>query len=79
MISGITNADLPTTSTLPVEQDVTTIVRNWANGVWANNGFNLRDGKWVFPSDTLYRDTQFESMDHYFNLNHRPKLIVEFE
>jgi len=78
-LSGIATANLPTTTVLPVEWDVTAIVRNWANNTWANNGFLLRDQNDVFPGYTAFRATDFYSSDWYDDSNHRPKLVIEFQ
>jgi hypothetical protein len=59
--------------------DVTQIVRNWADGTWANNGFYLSHNDWVFPNVTEIRRATFYSRQNATHPAQQPALYIEFE
>jgi hypothetical protein len=67
------------TSGLPLDWDVTDIVRFWADGTWANNGFFIRDANMFFPYDTVLRATIFHSTDVFDSPSQRPLLMITME
>lgn len=68
----------PVTTAVPTEVDVTNIVRNWANGSWANNGIIVRDLASSFPSLSLLRTTYFYSLEYFAGSTSRPHLVINF-
>jgi uncharacterized repeat protein (TIGR02543 family) len=68
----------PVTTAVPMEVDVTNIVKNWANGSWANNGIILRDLASSFPSLSLLRTTYFYSLEYFAGASSRPRLVINF-
>jgi len=65
--AGQISVNAPST-TLPVVWDVTEIVRNWATGTWANNGFMIGDYNPVGWLINDRRITSFYSLEsHYFD------------
>lgn len=71
----------PTTTALPVEFDVTSIVQNWASGRWLNNGLVLWDRSEAGPDplDSIIQITWFETLVNYTRLDRRPQLYVVFQ
>lgn len=69
----------PFTTVLPVEFDVTQIVRNWANGTWANYGLLVHDLTNTLPSYSALRATEFESADSFSNTSRRPQIFIRFQ
>jgi len=68
----------PVTTTLPMEFDVTSTVRDWANGTRTNFGFRIRDtNDLVFPYDTLDRIVGLESLEYWFGSSRRPQLYLD--
>ena len=68
----------PVTTAVPMEIDVTNIVRNWANGSWANNGIIVRDLASTFPALSLLRTTYFYSLEYFAGASSRPRLVINF-
>jgi hypothetical protein len=67
----------PTTSVVPWEVDITSIVQAWANGSKINYGILIRDNNIVFwPSSTAYRSTDFYSIETAPS-GKKPELYVE--
>lgn len=77
--SNVYTFDPPVSGSIPVEIDLTSIVQNWVNGNWDNNGLRLWDFNYPYPFPTSYRATVFWSKDVYDNINHRPTLEIEYE
>lgn len=71
----------PVSTVVPVEFNITTIVRNWANGTFTNNGLIIYDQAALnpWPSYNIDRTTQFESEDNYSHPDRRPQIIVTFQ
>jgi len=78
-ISGTVNVSPPVTTAIPLEFDIKTIVQNWANGTWANNGLLLRDANGVAPGYTAYRATSYYSTDNYVTASKRPQLEIQYQ
>ena len=76
--SGQSNRQPPITTALPLEFDVTTIVRNWAAGTWATNGVLLHDLSGTFPSISLVQVTEFYSLETFSDSSKRPQLYIVF-
>ncbi len=77
--TGARIVNAPSTGTLPVDIDVTTIVQNWASGGFANNGILLYPYS-GYPGYTPSLEiTYFYSRESYDLTTHRPQLIVEFQ
>ncbi|MCB2229672.1 PKD domain-containing protein [bacterium] len=78
---GQSSARPPVSSVQYVEFNVTTIVRNWANGTFSNYGLIIYDQAALnpYPSSNIDRITQFESEDDYSNPDRRPHIIVTFQ
>ena len=77
--SGIWYAYAPSTSVVPVEFDVTTIVRNWASGSFNNYGFDLSGVDHYYPGSTSLQTTNFQSLETYYSSNQRPQLYIVFQ
>jgi len=73
-----TSVNPPVTAAVPMEVDVTNIVRNWANGSWANNGIILRDLASTLPPVSLLRTTYFYSLEYFAGAASRPRLVINF-
>ena len=69
----------PSNSVLPLDFDVTTIVRNWASDNWANYGFSLSPQNHYYPGTSSLQATFFQSLEKYYSYNKRPQLIIQFE
>ncbi len=69
------------TSALPVEIDVTQIVRNWANGSRSNYGFLIEDVNYLFPYAIELRSSTFCSKEQVpsCSANQRPELVIEYQ
>jgi hypothetical protein len=68
----------PSSSALPLEFDVTTIVQRWASGNWGNYGFKLRPPS---PSDSArvsVQSTIFQSLEMNRGSATRPQLTIDF-
>lgn len=77
-LAGTTDfAALPTTA-VPLEFDVTQIVQNWANGTFANNGFQIWDPAVTAPGYESYQTVGIESREVYNNLSRRPALYIRW-
>jgi hypothetical protein len=68
----------PTTTVLPYTFDVTTIVRNWASGTFANNGLLMWDTA-TFPLNSVLRSVAFNSADSFADPATRPQLVIRFQ
>ncbi len=79
--SGQSSVRPPVSTVQAVEFNITTIVRNWANGTFSNNGLILYDqaALYPFPNFSIDRTTQFESEDDYSHPDRRPQIIVTFQ
>ena len=65
----------------PYAFNVTTIVQNWANGSFGNNGILIEDAEYVFPLGDAIRTSWFWSTDTgHFNASpvNRPTLWVDY-
>jgi hypothetical protein len=71
-------ANPPTNTVLPVEWNVTNIVKQWASGAWVNNGIAIHDNDYTFPGYTAYRATSFESTNTTSGSD-RPRLVVTYQ
>ncbi len=69
----------PNSSALPLDFDVTTIVKNWASGTWSNYGFSLSPENHYYPNNYSYQTTYFQSLEKYYDINKRPQIIIEFQ
>ncbi len=69
--------DLPVTSAIPWEVDITSIVQAWASGVIPNHGILIRDNNIVFPNYTAYRATQFYSIETAPGDAYKPQIYLE--
>jgi hypothetical protein len=77
--TGTAVQDAPSGSAVPVDFDVTTIVRNWASSTWNNFGLQIDPLNHVYPGSTSLQTTRFESLEHFTDPGRRPQLIVEFQ
>ncbi len=75
---GQSTVNPPTSTAVPLELDVKTIVQNWANGTWVNNGILIRDTTMIIPGYTALRSTSFYSMNFYSTTAKRPELYLEY-
>jgi hypothetical protein len=66
----------PPTTTVPLQIDVTAIVRNWANGTWAAKGFLMWEPDLRLP---VLSAMTFESDDNPSNLLQGPQLFVRYK
>ena len=69
----------PSSSAVPLDFDVTTIVSNWASGYFTNYGFELYPLNHSYPGSSSLQTTYFQSLEYYYAANQRPQLIVEFQ
>jgi len=77
--AGEAQAAAPSDMGTPLDFDVTTIVRNWASGLWSNYGLMVMvDESYpgYTPSNGL---TGFQSLESARTPNERPQLIIEFQ
>jgi hypothetical protein len=81
---GAQQAYPPLTATLPMEFDVTSIVRQWASEAWPNQGFKL----WMYNNNYgnpnnyfgTFRALSICSREVYDgNTNRRPQLVIDYE
>jgi hypothetical protein len=87
--SGQARRDHPTTANTSVDFDVTTIVRAWAAGMWANHGLYLSPVSMTEPGHercpppstgraSCWLFTIFQSLEYYTEVAYRPQLIVDY-
>jgi hypothetical protein len=77
--SGKTRQAAPSDSVLPLEFDVTTIVRNWASGTFNNYGLRIMVNP-VCPGDTpSLGTTYFQSLETHTSSTTRPHLTINFQ
>ncbi len=79
-VYGVTQP--PTDTATPMELDLTQLVRNWNQGVWERNGFQLLDELAMNPTwpDPPFSNLMFlESDDTFTDQGRRPHLFIEFE
>lgn len=76
--TGQSEQPAPITTALPYTFDVTTIVRNWANGSFANHGLLLWDTA-GFPALSVLRSVAFDSADDFATQSTRPQRIIRFQ
>jgi hypothetical protein len=77
--TGTAVQDAPATPAIPVDLDVTTIVRNWASSTWNNYGLQIDSLNHAYPGSTSLQTTRFQSLEQFFDVTRRPQLIVEFQ
>jgi len=79
--SPLVHAAPPTSTRLPLDLDVTAIVRNWTSGTWPNYGLFLANVEvdYRFPSATAYRAMAFDSLEFNLGADRRPQLTIEYE
>jgi hypothetical protein len=63
---------------VPLEFDVRAIVQNWANGAFANNGFQIWERAPIPPGSESYQATTIQSMDVYNSVTRRPQLFIRW-
>jgi hypothetical protein len=78
-VAGQSQVTPPVTTAFPLEFDVTTIVRNWASGLWGNYGLFIDDTADTFPPLTLLRSTFFESVEYNTGTARRPTLVIDLQ
>jgi hypothetical protein len=71
--------DLPVTTAVPWEVDITSIVQAWANGTFPNNGIIIEDNNISWPGYTAIRITEFYSTETAPNSNSKPQLYLEIK
>ena len=69
----------PNNSVLPLDFDVTTMVKNWASGAWNNCGFQITPQNYNYPGSVSFQATSFQSLEIWKSFNKRPQLIIQFE
>jgi hypothetical protein len=77
--TGTAVQDAPSSPAIPVDLDVTTIVRNWASSTWNNYGLQIDSLNHSYPGATSLQTTRFQSLEQFFDLTRRPQLIIEFQ
>lgn len=77
--AGASTLDAPSNAAVPLDFDVTTIVRNWASGSWTEYGLQLEPLNHAYPGTTSLQTTRFQSLEQYADLAKRPHLIIEFQ
>ena len=77
--TGTAVQDAPSSPAIPVDLDVTTIVRNWASSTWNNYGLQIDSLNHPYPGSTSLQTTRFQSLEQFFDLTRRPLLIIEFQ
>ncbi|NTV80920.1 MAG: DNRLRE domain-containing protein [Candidatus Aminicenantes bacterium] len=78
-VTGTAVQDAPSSPAIPVDLDVTTIVRNWASSTWNNHGLQIDSLNHSYPGATSLQTTRFQSLEQFFDLTRRPQLIIEFQ
>ncbi len=78
-LSGQVTMNAPSNGVIPLDFDVTTIVRNWASGVFQNFGFQLIPVFYEYFGRTSLGATLFQSLEYNYGSNQRPQLIIEFQ
>jgi hypothetical protein len=76
--TGQVENNAPSSSVLPLDFDVTTIVKNWASGSWSNYGFSLSPQNHVYPNYSSLQTTYFQSLENYWDYSQRPQIIIQF-
>jgi hypothetical protein len=77
---GEVQAAAPSTVGSLLDFDVTTIVRNWASGAWANYGLRLWVNQHPDPGGRpSVGTTYFDSLETASEPIHRPQLIIEYQ
>ena len=66
-------------SAVPIELDVTAIVQNWANGTFANNGFQIWDPNPALPGYESYQALGIESLEQWTATGRRPRLYIRYQ
>jgi hypothetical protein len=77
--TGMAILEAPSSAAVPVDFDVTTIVRNWASSTWNNFGLQIDFLNHLYPGSTSLQTTRFQSLEQYVDPSRRPRLIVEFQ
>ena len=78
--TGQASQNAPSSSSQPLDFDVTTIVKNWASGAWPIYGFNVYSVGPYYPGYTpSLQITYFQSLEYYSAANQRPQLIIVFQ
>lgn len=77
--AGASTLDAPSSSAVPLDFDVTTIVRNWASGIWNEHGLQIEPLNHAYPGRTSLQTTRFQSLEQFADQAKRPRLIIEFE
>ena len=78
-LAGEVTLNAPSSGALPMDFDVTTIVRNWASGTFNNYGLQLFPEGHFYPWDSSFQATHFQSLETYNSQSTRPQLIIEFQ
>jgi hypothetical protein len=76
--TGQVEINAPSSSSIPLDFDVTTIVKNWASGSWTNYGFSLSPQNHYYPNYSSLQTTYFQSLEKYYSSNQRPQIIIQF-
>jgi len=79
--SGQVKVNAPSSRTVPLDIDVTAIVKYWAAGTFNNYGLALRPENHSYPNSTSFQTTYFQSIDvgYYDSNEKRPQLIIQFK
>jgi uncharacterized repeat protein (TIGR02543 family) len=77
--AGASTRDAPSGTGVPVDFDVTTIVRNWASGTWNEYGLQVEPLNHSYPGSTSLQTTRFQSLERSDDPAKRPRLIIEFQ
>jgi hypothetical protein len=77
--AGESRAAAPNSLSPPVDFDVTTIVRNWASGVWKNYGLRLAADTYTDPGGDSYGMSGFYGSVKHDTPEQRPQLIIEYQ
>jgi hypothetical protein len=77
--TGAAVIEAPASAAVPVDLDVTTIVRNWASSTWNNYGLQIDFLNHLYPGSTSLQTTRFQSLEQFTDPSRRPQLIIEFQ
>jgi hypothetical protein len=77
--AGTAVLEAPSSPSVPVDFDVTTIVGNWASSAWGNYGLQIDFLNHVYPGSTSLQTTRFQSLEQFADPSRRPQLIIEFQ
>jgi hypothetical protein len=77
--AGAVTQPAPSSAAVPLDFDVTAIVRNWASSTWGNYGFQLYPLNHSYPGTTSLQTTLFQSLESFHIADERPQLIIEFQ